>query len=140
VVREQLAAHDLATKGTAGAVGGEDKTVMTMIAQLRKVKDEEGLLTEEEIVQEVLTMGGAGHETTGNTLSWACYLLGKHPEVQATLVAELRAHVTGAVPTYDEATKSLPFTLACVYETLRLYSAWLLRHIDFLAANQNRGR
>ena len=80
-VRGQLDEHNIDKKG----LGQLEDAHTTMIAELRKVKDEEGLLTEEEIMQEVLTMGGAGHETTGNTVSWALYLLAKNPEVQATL-------------------------------------------------------
>ena len=117
-IRQQLEDHGIGKKG----VGVDDPMAMTMIAQLRKTKDEEGLLTEEEIIQEVLTMGGAGHETTANTLSWALYLVAKHPEVQSKLQAEVDANVAGDVATFDEAAaKNLPLTLAVVYETLRLY-------------------
>ena len=31
----------------------------------------------------------AGHDTTANTLTWCCYELARHPEVQQRLQAEL---------------------------------------------------
>jgi cytochrome P450 len=76
-------------------------------------------------------MGGAGHETTANTLSWALYLLATNPEAQAELHAELdgldfdkAGEGEGAnndVPSFEDARSRLPLTLAVVYETLRLY-------------------
>jgi len=116
-VREQLQAHNIDKMG----LGQIEDAHTTMIAQLRKVKDEEGLLSEEEIMQEVLTMGGAGHETTGNTVSWALYLVAKNPDAQAKLREELDAHSAGSMPTFDEARNSLPYTLSTIYETLRIY-------------------
>ena len=79
-VREQLQAHNIDKMG----LGQIEDAHTTMIAQLRKVKDEEGLLSEEEIMQEVLTMGGAGHETTGtmdhiNTLPRGLYATFSNP-------------------------------------------------------------
>lgn len=92
-------------------------------------------------------MGGAGHETTANTLAWALYLLATHPEAQAELVEELNSvEFTSAASTttstdsnddggdndggdddhvqvasFEDARTKLPLTLAVIYETLRLY-------------------
>lgn len=77
-------------------------------------------LTEEEVIEEVLTIGGAGHETTANTLSWAMYLLGLNPDTQASFLQEIEAKVVGAVPTFEEA-KKLDYARSILYETLRLY-------------------
>jgi len=39
-------------------------------------------LTEEEILDEMVTWVMGGHETTSSLLSWTLYLLDKHPNVQ----------------------------------------------------------
>ena len=72
------------------------------------------------MIEEVLTIGGAGHETTANTLSWAMYLLGLNPDTQASFLQEIEAKVVGAVPTFEEA-KKLDYARSILYETLRLY-------------------
>ena len=72
------------------------------------------------MIEEVLTIGGAGHETTANTLSWAMLLLAENPEKQETFWKEIAAKVVGEVPTFEEA-KRLDYARAILYETLRLY-------------------
>jgi cytochrome P450 len=59
-------------------------------------------LKENEIRDEVMTLLLAGHETTANALSWSLYLLGRHPEVQGRLREELRAGISGDIPTFAE--------------------------------------
>ena len=38
-----------------------------------------------------MTLLLAGHETTANALTWTLFLLGKHPDVQDRLSAEVAA-------------------------------------------------
>jgi cytochrome P450 len=76
--------------------------------------------TNKQKTNKVLTINGAGHETTANTLSWALQLLALHPVEQRRLQQEIDAIVTGESATFDEAQK-LELTLCAVYETLRLY-------------------
>jgi cytochrome P450 len=69
---------------------------------------------------EVSTMILAGHETTGVTLFWACYLAALYPEHQAMLAEEAAAADLGL----DHAHASLhalPNIRAHIDETLRLY-------------------
>ena len=42
-------------------------------------------LKEDELLDEVMTLFNAGHETTGVVLNWVLYLLAKHQEIQNTL-------------------------------------------------------
>jgi cytochrome P450 len=66
----------------------------------------------------------AGHETTANALTWCWHLLSRHPKVAARLRAELDD--LGRPSSYDDLT-ALPFTTACIAETMRLYPpAWIL--------------
>ncbi|KAI1198251.1 cytochrome P450 [Nemania serpens] len=75
---------------------------------------------------QLLTFLAAGHETTSSALSWACYLLAKHPELQQALREEIRQ----ALPDDTEIDKStdlasilepLPYLNGILNETLRLY-------------------
>ncbi|MEM9382529.1 MAG: cytochrome P450 [Planctomycetota bacterium] len=72
------------------------------------------------LVDEIMTLVIAGHETSAATIAWAWSLLGRHPEVQAALQEEVRS----AGP-LDPAAGALErrFDLAprVVHETLRLY-------------------
>lgn len=72
------------------------------------------------LADEVSTMLFAGHETTGLTLFWACYLLANAPEWQGAVRDE--ACACDVSPTSaGEALARLPLTRAVVEETLRLY-------------------
>jgi len=81
---------------------------------------------ERELIDEVMTLIIAGHETAASTLNSAWYLLSQHPEAQAKLHAELDAAPWLDAPDLA-ATEALPYTRSVLMETLRLYPAvWLL--------------
>jgi cytochrome P450 len=81
-------------------------------------------MPDRQIVNEVLTLIVAGHETTASTLNWTWYLLSQHPEVEAQLGREL-AHLTG-LPDLDDLTR-FPYSRQIIDESMRLYPpGWLL--------------
>lgn len=51
------------------------------------------VFTDQNLVDQVMTFLGAGHETTATALQWAIYALCKHPEVQTRLREEIRANL-----------------------------------------------
>jgi cytochrome P450 len=69
---------------------------------------------------EAITMILAGHETVTAAVTWALYLLAKHPSVQTRLARELATHTQGAVPTLEEIPK-LEYLDKVLKETYRLY-------------------
>ncbi len=79
-------------------------------------RDSGDALDMEGLVDELMTLLVAGHETTAATLAWAWSLLARHPEVQNDLRAEVRREA--ALPP-GEAKSEL--TLQVIHETLRLY-------------------
>ena len=98
------------------AQGGDRGDLLSM---LLATQDEDGAsMSDQQIRDEAMTLFLAGHETTANALSWAMYLLAKNPDARAQLEAEVDA--LGRVPSYDDL-KQLPWTLAVLKETLRLY-------------------
>jgi cytochrome P450 len=62
----------------------------------------------------------AGHETTATALSWALYLLSKHPAIHRELLAEIDSVLNGNVPTLQQLDQ-LELTMMVIEETLRLY-------------------
>lgn len=80
-------------------------------------------MTDKALIDEVMTLVVAGHETTASALNWAWFLLGCHPHAEANLHAEL----DGLKGTGPGELDQLPYVDAVVQETLRLYPpGWLL--------------
>jgi len=81
---------------------------------------------ERALIDEVMTLVVAGHETTASGLNWTWYLLSQHPEVEARLHAELDAAKDIGDRTFN-ALDQLPYTQQVIEEALRLYPpGWLL--------------
>ena len=83
-------------------------------------------MSDKELIDEVLTLIVAGHETTAAALTWTWYLISQHPETADRLQAE--ADGTGAGETLGlDAAESLGFTHQVLQEALRLYPpGWLI--------------
>ncbi len=79
-------------------------------------------MPDRQIMDEVLTLIVAGHETTASALQWFWYLLGQHPSAAQALHAEALA---SAGPADNPA--HFPLASAALAETMRLYPpGWLL--------------
>ena len=77
-------------------------------------------MSDEEIIDNLLTFVTAGHETTSLGLAWTFHLLAHHPEVEARLFAELDAVCPGGTVT-PEAMPRLTYTRQVFSEAMRLY-------------------
>jgi cytochrome P450 len=98
------------------------------LAMLMAARDKESgePMGERELIDEVMTLIVAGHETTASGLNWTWYLLSQHPESEARLHAELDAAPEMAAPSLAEM-EALSYTGQVVNEALRLYPpGWLL--------------
>lgn len=73
-----------------------------------------------QICEELITFFLAGHETTANTLSWAIYLLARHPEKQRLVQQELDQALQGRRLRFADLSK-LTYLQLVLTETLRLY-------------------
>ena len=92
-----------------------------LLQTLLDTHDEDGnRMTDEQLRDEMMTLFVAGHETTAIALSWAWYLLAKHPEVEERLVDEVMSVLDGRVPRISDL-RSLPYTEMVLKETMRLY-------------------
>ncbi|KAK4442588.1 cytochrome P450 [Podospora aff. communis PSN243] len=63
--------------------------LLTMMVEERNKEKLQDLLTEHELVEQVLTFLAGGHETAATTLSWSAYLLASRPHMQDKLRAEV---------------------------------------------------
>ena len=66
---------------------GERADILALL--LRSRRDDGTEMSRLDICDELLTLIGAGHETTGTALSWAFERLRRHPDVLAELVREV---------------------------------------------------
>lgn len=99
----------------------EGKEPADLLSMLLTARDEAGQpLSEEQILDECLTIFVAGHETTAVALTWAWVLLLQHPAVLATLTAEVDAAIGNTPATYD-ALSRMPYLSQVVKEVLRCY-------------------
>jgi enediyne biosynthesis protein E7 len=82
-------------------------------------------MADRQLIDEIMTLIVAGHETTASALNWFWYLLGESPDVAARLHAEVDAAGFGAPSEVD--LEQLPYARRVLDETLRLYPpGWLL--------------
>ncbi|KAF2009604.1 cytochrome P450 [Aaosphaeria arxii CBS 175.79] len=85
---------------------------------------ESGGFSDDELVNQLMTFLAAGHETTASAMTWATYLLCKHPEVQRKLRAEIRASlpsITSSDPITSTTIDKLPYLNAVLNETMRVF-------------------
>lgn len=85
-----------------------------------------GLFDDAALAGQMLNILAAGHETSSLAVTWSCYLLAKHPDVQAHLRAEVRASLPSPTDTAAAETvladtlESLPYLSAVLREALRI--------------------
>ncbi|KAJ0424719.1 cytochrome P450 monooxygenase [Aspergillus carlsbadensis] len=140
-VREVCRAF-IRSKRKSSAVGDEASASPSASQEniLSQIMKQEGV-SEDSLVDQTLTFLTAGHETVAIALTWAVYLLAKHPETQRQLRAELqRALPLPSSPadlsnsssstnsnapetwgTLPSALESLPLLNGVINETFRLY-------------------
>ena len=94
--------------------------LLSMLMLARDEETGEGM-NNKQLRDEVMTLLLAGHETTAVALSWALYLLARHPAVARRLEAEVDAVLTGGRPVAIDDLPQLPYTRMIIDETLRLY-------------------
>ena len=94
-----------------------------LLDMLLRVRDADGNpMSDAQLRDEVMTLFLAGHETTAIALSWACYLIGQNPHIEAQLAEELRAVLGDRAPTPEDLPR-LRYTEMVLKEAMRLYPA-----------------
>src|SRR4051812_10979776 len=99
-----------------------------LLSMLLNAQDEDdgGVMTDQQVRDEAMTIFLAGHETTANALTWTWYLLSGAPDVRAKLHEEIDRVLQGRLAAVGDL-GSLSYTERIVTESMRLYPpAWLI--------------
>lgn len=99
--------------------GGPTGDLLAMLMEATDPETGEGM-SDTQLRDEVMTIFLAGHETTANALAWTVMLLGRSPDVERRVVAELDAVLAGRAPTMADVPK-LPLLGMVLKESMRLY-------------------
>ena len=92
-----------------------------LLDTLLRARDVDGAsMSDDQLRDEVMTLFLAGHETTALALSWTCYLLAQHPEVESRLLQELHSVLGGRTPSLEDLPR-LRYTEMVVKESMRIY-------------------
>lgn len=118
---ERLVGAEIRKRRDRGDDGGD------MLGSLLAATDDEGRsLSDAQVLDHVLTLLFAGHDTTTSTVTFLVYELARSPEWTVRLAAE-RDEVCGdREPNAEELFGGLPLLTRAIDETLRLYPpAWI---------------
>jgi cytochrome P450 len=138
-IESVIARREAASAGAAYAqrpAADADWLAMMMAARDR---NDGSAMSHRELIDEVMSIIVAGHETTAAVLNAVWYLLSQHPEVEAQLHAEVDAIELADLRLAT--VESLHYTHQVILEALRLYPpVWVLTrrciHADRLAGYQ----
>lgn len=105
---------------------GKEPSAAKTDVDIVSVALQSGTFTEENLVDQMMTFLGAGHETTASALQWAIYALSKHHGVQTRLREEIRASLPSISlqspePVSAATVDALPYLNAFCNEVLRFY-------------------
>jgi len=110
----QLLSAEIRERRAANDSSRED-----ILSLMLSARDEAGQpMTEVELIDELMTLLFAGHETTATGLAWALYWIHHLPEVKEKLLQELDTLGENPDPI---AISKLPYLNAVCSETLRIY-------------------
>jgi cytochrome P450 len=99
--------------------------ILGMLMEARDRENGEPMPTHQ-LINEIMTIIVAGHETTASTLNWTWYLLSQHPEVEEKLARELSDLLGNEFPDVNNLPK-FTYTRQVLEEALRLYPpGWLM--------------
>lgn len=78
-----------------------------------------------QLVDEIMVLFAAGHETSANALAWTIWLLDQHPEALAKVREEISA-VEANGPVGFESARELTYLTQVIEESMRMYPpAWI---------------
>lgn len=114
----------------------EARSLLAQLIQLRKDSDEQyddlldmllesryedgTAMDEEQLIDEILILFVAGHETTSNALSFSLQLLANHPQLQQKVSEEV-LRTKDDSGSMMESLGKLAYTKQCIEEAMRLY-------------------
>ncbi|MFI8995287.1 cytochrome P450 [Streptomyces sp. NPDC053542] len=122
--RDMRAVIDQVVADTRRSEEGRRDDLVALLLDARDADTDEAL-TDEEVRDELVTILFAGTETTASTLGWFFHEVGRHPEVEKQLLAEID-EVVGAGPVTMEHVPRLGTVKRVLDEIIRLYGVTML--------------
>lgn len=110
----------LEARRSTGPKGEDDPAGGDLLDMLLAAHETGDGITGKQLRDEILTIMGAGYETTARTLCWTFYLLDGHPEAARKLREELESVLGGRAPTFEDM-PNLPYTRMVAQESMRLF-------------------
>lgn len=104
--------------------GTDRRDLLSMLLRARDADTGEEM-TDQQVSDEVVTIMLAGSETTANTMAWAFYRLGRHPDIADRIAEEAAAVLGGRRVGFDDLAR-LEYTGRVINEVVRLYPLWLV--------------
>ncbi|CAM3062330.1 cytochrome P450 [Streptomyces albus] len=125
-VRRSMADLTAAYRERAADGDGEETSLLSMLIAARDPESDTPALTDDELVDQAVTMYSAGTETTAGAVNWGLYLAATHPAVHARLTAEVNEVLGGRTAGWDDLPR-LTYTRQVFTEALRMYPpGWFL--------------
>ncbi|MFD6226131.1 cytochrome P450 [Streptomyces sp. NPDC060232] len=104
----------------SGSAADSSDNIVTRLRESKDPETGEGL-TEQEVRNEALLLFMAGHETTAMGLTFGLHQIGRHPEIQDRIAAEIRANLAAGGSAADYAQNRETLGRAALAEALRLF-------------------
>ncbi|WP_037325544.1 cytochrome P450 [Salinimicrobium terrae] len=82
--------------------------------------DDGSSMENEQLIDEILILFTAGHETTSNALTFTAQLLARHPQAQEKILEEVK-NANGETTSLAEFIQSCTYTKMVIEESMRLY-------------------
>ncbi|MDX1332431.1 MAG: cytochrome P450 [Robiginitalea sp.] len=116
--------------------GRPEGDLLDMLLEARY--EDGGAMSRRQLIDEVLILFTAGHETTANALSFTLFLLARHPDIQKKAFESLQDldFDKGGV---EELLQGLGYVQQCVEEAMRLYPPVYVIDRVSLAAEELQG-
>ena len=114
--RRSRDASQVATRAKGGEDEGQDFDIVSMLIQAKQPDGSH--IPQQTLLQEVLTLLFAGHETTGNILTWTLETILSRPPVLDRLQSELDSVLNGD-PIQASHLSELKYLDAVIHETIR---------------------
>lgn len=93
-----------------------------VLSLLIRGHDEDGGISDEQLIGHIALLFGAAHLTSAHTLTWTLFLLAQHPEVMGELHDELSTQLGGAAPSVEQL-DALPVLDRVLKESMRILPA-----------------